>query len=106
MTKITYITHNNENHTIACFKSDRIEIDHHSYETSEWTRIKNWCDSFEKKGIQLKWGPGRHGPGNNLFIFVSDVGCWRRFSFYRLGRPGGMGRKKTVSRKIVFLSKH
>jgi len=24
-------------------------------------------------GIPLKWGPGRHGPGDNLFIFIHDV---------------------------------
>jgi len=22
--------------------------------------------------IPLMWGPGRHGPGNNIFIFVED----------------------------------
>ena len=43
---------------LACFKADVEEIDHHSYETGEWHRIKDWCDRFEKKGIQLKWGPG------------------------------------------------
>jgi catechol 2,3-dioxygenase len=25
----------------------------------------------------LMWGPGRHGPGNNLFIFIEDPdGNW------------------------------
>ena len=68
----SFLTSNHEHHTIACFKSDTEEIDHHSYETGEWQRIKYWCDRFEKKNIQLKWGPGRHGPGNNLFIFIED----------------------------------
>ena len=68
----SFLTSNQEHHTIACFKADIVEIDHHSYETGEWNRIKDWCDSLEKKGIQLKWGPGRHGPGNNLFIFIED----------------------------------
>ena len=68
----SFLTSNHEHHTIACFKADIAEIDHHSYETGEWNRIKDWCDSLEKKGIQLKWGPGRHGPGNNLFIFIED----------------------------------
>jgi len=68
----SFLTSNHEHHTIACFKANVDEIDHHSYETGEWQRIKEWCDSFERKGIQLKWGPGRHGPGNNLFIFIED----------------------------------
>jgi len=77
----SFLTSNHEHHTIACFQSNAIEIDHHSYETGEWQRIKDWCDRFEKKGIQLKWGPGRHGPGNNLFIFIEDPdGNWIEIS--------------------------
>ena len=77
----SFLTSNHEHHTIACFKSDKVEIDHHSYETGEWNRIKDWCDRFEKKDIQLKWGPGRHGPGNNLFIFIEDPdGNWIEIS--------------------------
>ncbi len=63
---------NHEHHTIACFKSEMPGVDHHSYETGDWSRIKDWCDKFSSLGIQLMWGPGRHGPGNNLFIFIED----------------------------------
>ncbi|RCS21684.1 hypothetical protein DUT91_22500 [Phyllobacterium salinisoli] len=63
---------NHEHHTIACFKSDRVGVDHHSYEAGEWITIRDWCDHFAKHDVQLLWGPGRHGPGNNLFIFIED----------------------------------
>ena len=36
----SFLTSNHEHHTIACFKADVKEIDHHSYETGEWHRIK------------------------------------------------------------------
>ena len=68
-----FTTSNHEHHTIACFKSDRKGMDHHSYEAGEWSYIKDWCDHFASKNIQLMWGPGRHGPGNNLFIFIEDI---------------------------------
>ena len=72
-----FTTSNHEHHTIACFKSDRKGMDHHSYEAGEWGFIKHWCDHFASKNIQLMWGPGRHGPGNNLFIFIEDIdGNW------------------------------
>lgn len=29
-------------------------------------------DDLAARGIGLVWGPGRHGPGNNLFIMVRD----------------------------------
>ena len=67
-----FLTSNHEHHTVACFKSDRIGIDHHSYETGKWNYIRDWCDHFAGLGIRILWGPGRHGPGNNLFVFIKD----------------------------------
>jgi catechol 2,3-dioxygenase-like lactoylglutathione lyase family enzyme len=63
---------NHEHHTLACFRSRHRGIDHHSYEVGEWTKIRDWADHFGAQNIRLIWGPGRHGPGNNLFIFVAD----------------------------------
>jgi catechol-2,3-dioxygenase len=52
-------------------------VDHHSYEAGEWDTIRDWCDHFASHGVQVFWGPGRHGPGNNLFIFIEDPdGNW------------------------------
>lgn len=72
-----FTTSNHEHHTIACFKSDHNGVDHHSYEAGDWDRIRDWCDHFTTKNVQLMWGPGRHGPGNNLFVFIEDPdGNW------------------------------
>ena len=52
-------------------------MDHHSYEAGDWGYIRDWCDHFARHDIQLAWGPGRHGPGNNLFVFITDPdGNW------------------------------
>lgn len=73
----SFVRSNHEHHTIACFRSNRQGVDHHSYEAAEWDTIRDWCDRFAERGIQLMWGPGRHGPGNNLFIFIEDPdGNW------------------------------
>ena len=63
---------NHEHHSLACFRQDRTGVDHHSYEAGDWSVIKDWCDRMGDKHIPLMWGPGRHGPGNNLFIFIED----------------------------------
>jgi catechol 2,3-dioxygenase-like lactoylglutathione lyase family enzyme len=63
---------NHEHHNLACFFQDRQGIDHHSYEAGEWDTIRDWADHLAAEGVQLFWGPGRHGPGNNLFIFIKD----------------------------------
>ena len=72
-----FLTSNHEHHTLACFQSEFQGVDHHSYEVGEWNLIRDWCDHFARHDIQLEWGPGRHGPGNNLFVFISDPdGNW------------------------------
>ena len=63
---------NHEHHTLACFRHNRTGMDHHSYEAGDWSVIKEWCDRMADLHIPLMWGPGRHGPGNNIFIFVED----------------------------------
>ena len=76
-----FTTSNHEHHTIACFKSSKKGMDHHSYEAGDWNHIKGWCDHFASNNIKLVWGPGRHGPGNNLFVFIEDIdGNWIEIS--------------------------
>ncbi len=76
-----FMRSNHEHHTLACFLSKHQGIDHHSYEAGEWGVMKDWCDRMGDHEIPLMWGPGRHGPGNNLFIFVEDPdGNWIEIS--------------------------
>ncbi len=86
-----FTTSNHEHHTIACFKSSQNGMDHHSYEAGEWNNIKTWCDHFAQNNVKLMWGPGRHGPGNNLFVFIEDIdGNWIEISAELetvIGRP-------------------
>jgi catechol 2,3-dioxygenase-like lactoylglutathione lyase family enzyme len=63
---------NHEHHNLACFYQERSGMDHHSYEAGEWDTIRDWSDHLAEHGVRLMWGPGRHGPGNNLFIFAKD----------------------------------
>jgi catechol-2,3-dioxygenase len=73
----SFMRGNHEHHNLACFHQDRAGMDHHSYEAGSWDAIKLWCDHFASRDIQLMWGPGRHGPGNNLFVFITDPdGNW------------------------------
>jgi len=63
---------NHEHHTLACFRRGRPGIDHFSFEAGDWSAMKEWCDRMGERRIPIVWGPGRHGPGNNLFIFIED----------------------------------
>jgi catechol 2,3-dioxygenase len=61
-----------EHHSFAAFRAPESRPDHHCYETSGWLDIRDWADRMAKLGIALWWGPGRHGPGNNLFFMIED----------------------------------
>jgi catechol 2,3-dioxygenase len=61
-----------EHHSFAAFRAPQSRPDHHCYETSGWLDIRDWADRMAKLRIPLWWGPGRHGPGNNLFFMIED----------------------------------
>ena len=47
-------------------------IDHYCFEVRDWNELKVWCDTLAADDVRVSWGPGRHGPGNNLFIMFDD----------------------------------
>jgi len=61
-----------EHHSFATFRAPESRPDHHSYETGSWNDIRDWGDRMASLRIPLWWGPGRHGPGNNLFFMIED----------------------------------
>jgi len=61
-----------EHHSYAAFRADGPRYDHHAMEVRAWDDIRDWADHFATLEVPIWWGPGRHGPGNNLFIMVRD----------------------------------
>lgn len=67
-----FLRSDNEHHSLAFFRGSNNELDHYCYETSSWNDIRDWGDRFAKQRIPIFFGPGRHGPGDNLFFMVTD----------------------------------
>ena len=79
--RTSFLRSSQEHHSFAVFKAAEDRLDHHCYETTDWNAIRDWCDHMAIERVPLKWGPGRHGPGNNLFTFVHDPdGNWIELS--------------------------
>ncbi|KQM20802.1 VOC family protein [Novosphingobium sp. Leaf2] len=79
--RTSFLRCSHEHHSFAVFLAPEDRLDHHCYETSDWNAIRDWADHMASEHIRLQWGPGRHGPGNNLFIFVHDPdGNWVEIS--------------------------
>lgn len=68
-----WLRSNHDHHTLAIVRgADGGDIDHYSYDLAEWEDFKAWCDRLTDEEVDVAWGPGRHGPGNNLFVFFDD----------------------------------
>ncbi|MCS7172419.1 MAG: VOC family protein [Armatimonadetes bacterium] len=60
-------------HVMAAVRGPEVGLDHYALEVASWEDMKRWADHLATRGIPLIWGPGRHGPGNNLFLFFHDA---------------------------------
>ena len=70
--KFVWLRCGSDHHDLAIVYGAAAGLDHYAYEIADWNAIKQWCDLLWKHRIRLLWGPGRHGPGNNLFIMFPD----------------------------------
>ena len=61
-----------EHHSLGLFRASEARLDHFCFESTCWNDIRDWGDHFSEERIPIVWGAGRHGAGNNLFIFVED----------------------------------
>jgi catechol 2,3-dioxygenase len=71
--RFCWLRSDRDHHTLAIVNvGKRGDIDHYSYDLAEWEDFKAWCDRLTELDVVVQWGPGRHGPGNNLFVFFDD----------------------------------
>jgi catechol-2,3-dioxygenase len=70
--QFVWLRSNRDHHTLAIVRTGQTGLDHYSYDLAEWADFKSWCDRLTEQEVDVTWGPGRHGPGNNLFIFFDD----------------------------------
>ena len=63
---------NMEHHTVSVVAGKRPGLDHFAFELPDWNAFELWCDFLAMHNVDILWGPGRHGPGHNLFFFVLD----------------------------------
>jgi len=62
-----------EHHCLALFRAPTTRFDHFSCEVPSWLALRDWADHMASVGVDLAWGIGRHGPGNDTFLMVRDA---------------------------------
>lgn len=60
-----------DHHTINLLKGpEQGNVIHHiAYELRDFNQVQPACDLLSRHGYTLAWGPGRHGPGHNVFTY-------------------------------------
>ena len=66
----------NQEHTVVAFvRAETPGLHHVGFEIASWDEIKLLLDHLVANGVKVEFGPGRHGPGNTLFVYFLDP--WR-----------------------------
>lgn len=68
-----FLRTDSEHHALALFRAPVKRFDHFSCEVPGWTPLRDWADHMARIGVDLAWGVGRHGPGNDTFFMVRDA---------------------------------
>ena len=58
-----------DHHTVNFVRGKRTIMHHIAFELKDWAQIQQACDFLGGKNINIIWGPGRHGPGHNIYTY-------------------------------------
>ncbi len=60
----------------------RANVHHVAFEVGGWDYYRPFCDRLASLGHVVEYGPGRHSPGNNLFVYLTDPSSGLRLELF------------------------
>jgi len=60
-----------DHHSIAITLAPYASLNHIAFEVPSWEHVLRGIDNMTALGFETVWGPGRHGPGNNVFGYFA-----------------------------------
>lgn len=70
-----FIRCNRKHHSLAYVNSTVSALNHIAFEMPDLDAVMNGIGRLREAGVPCVWGPGRHGPGNNVFgYFIAPFG--------------------------------
>jgi len=58
-----------DHHTVNFVQGKTTRMHHIAFELKDWAHVLTACDYLGAQDIPIIWGPGRHGPGHNIFTY-------------------------------------
>jgi hypothetical protein len=72
---MTFVRCNRKHHCVAYAHSEFPSLNHVAFEMRDIDAVMRGFGRMRDAGIASVWGPGRHGPGNNVFgYFIAPYG--------------------------------
>jgi catechol 2,3-dioxygenase-like lactoylglutathione lyase family enzyme len=70
--QMVFLRCSSKHHALSFNQAPHASINHVAYLLSGVDDVMRGLANLRKHGIQPAWGPGRHGPGNNIFCYFID----------------------------------
>ncbi len=93
---MVFVRCNTSHHSIAFARAGYTSLNHIAFEMDDLDAVMRGIGRMRDAGFTPAWGPGRHGPGDNVFAyFIAPFGAVIEFSTavdqvgpdYRVGTP-------------------
>jgi catechol 2,3-dioxygenase-like lactoylglutathione lyase family enzyme len=93
---MTFVRCNRKHHCCAYAHAEFSSLNHIAFEMRDIDAVMRGFGRLRDAGFQSIWGPGRHGPGNNVFgYFIAPFGAVIEYTAevsevpddYRVGGP-------------------
>lgn len=78
---LSFLRCNADHHTLALMDADTSWVQHIAYDVGTIDEVMMGMASLATNDVKPIWGPGRHGPGNNIFTYYKDPAGFT-FEFY------------------------
>ena len=70
--QMAFLRCNRKHHVIAFKREDHASVNHVAYVMASVDGVMRGLANLRARGQEPDWGPGRHGPGNNIFCYFKD----------------------------------
>jgi catechol 2,3-dioxygenase-like lactoylglutathione lyase family enzyme len=70
--QMAFLRCNRDHHCIAFNQASWTSVNHVAYEMPSVDLLMRALGRARRRGVAPEWGPGRHGPGGNVFAYFAD----------------------------------
>ena len=72
--QLVFLRCGRRHHVIVFTRADHASVNHVAYAMADVNDLMKGVARLRARGQEPEWGPGRHGPGNNIFCYYRDPG--------------------------------